>query len=170
MCCTKKEIAEGTWNPQSEGVKAEQKKLQNVQGMFPFLNRPLKVEQLPSNRFWNYLGSATYLFALLFRTSCSLFSSVVTMDIGDETTAQGAEVPVEAVAPVVSKLSLKVLEIAKDCQNQNGLRHGDYHQYRQYCTRRLKRVRSSRDVRFMFGKGKSFVPKVSQSLVRSVVA
>lgn len=63
----------------------------------------------------------------------------------------------------VEKISLKVHEIAKDCQNQNGLRHGDYHQYRQYCTRRLKRVRSSRDVRFMFGKGKSFVQKVGSA-------
>lgn len=69
---------------------------------------------------------------------------------------------VEVPAPPAEKLSLtlKVHEIAKDAQNQNGLRHGDYHQYRQYCTRRLKRVRSSRQVRFMFGKGKSFVQKV----------
>lgn len=59
------------------------------------------------------------------------------------------------------KLSLKVHEVAKDCQNQNGLRHGDYHQYRQYCTRRLKRVRSSRGVRLMFGKGKAFIQKAS---------
>lgn len=66
------------------------------------------------------------------------------------------------------KLSLKVHEVAKDCQNQNGLRHGDYHQYRQYCTRRLKRVRSSRDVRFMFGKGKTFVKKVCGELVNAV--
>lgn len=85
----------------------------------------------------------------------------MTMETGDHTTAQGVEVSAEVAAPVACKLSLKVLEIAKDCQNQNGLRHGDYHQYRQYCTRRLKRVRSSRDVRFMFGKGKSFVQKVS---------
>lgn len=63
-------------------------------------------------------------------------------------------------APGVVKVTLRVHEVAKDCQNQNGLRHGDYHQYRQYCTRRLKRVRSSRDVRLMFGKGKSFVQKV----------
>ena len=68
----------------------------------------------------------------------------------------------EVPAPRAEKLSLtlKMHEIAKDAQNQNGLRHGDYHQYRQYCTRRLKRVRSSREVRFMFGKGKSFVQKV----------
>lgn len=96
-------------------------------------------------------------------STLAVLSSVVTMETGDETTNQGVEIPGEAVAPVAGKLSLKVLEIAKDCQNQNGLRHGDYHQYRQYCTRRLKRVRSSRDIRFMFGKGKSFVQKVSPS-------
>ncbi|CAM9304369.1 unnamed protein product [Scytosiphon promiscuus] len=66
---------------------------------------------------------------------------------------------IDEATPTVAKLSLKVHEIAKDAQNHNGLRHGDYHQYRQYCTRRLKRVRSARQVRFMFGKGKSFVPK-----------
>ena len=76
--------------------------------------------------------------------------------------AEAVAAPTEASTPPAAKLSLtlKVHEIAKDAQNQNGLRHGDYHQYRQYCTRRLKRVRSSRQVRFMFGKGKSFVQKV----------
>lgn len=70
---------------------------------------------------------------------------------------------IDETAPA-AKLSLKVHEIAKDAQNHNGLRHGDYHQYRQYCTRRLKRVRSLRQVRFMFGKGKSFVQKVGSYL------
>lgn len=81
-----------------------------------------------------------------------------------EEAAAAAEVP----APPAAKLSLtlKVHEISKDAQNQNGLRHGDYHQYRQYCTRRLKRVRSSRQVRFMFGKGKSFVQKVCWFFLR----
>lgn len=76
----------------------------------------------------------------------------------------------DASAPPPARLSLtlKVHEIAKDAQNQNGLRHGDYHQYRQYCTRRLKRVRSSRQVRFMFGKGKSFVQKVGSPLLFKV--
>lgn len=77
---------------------------------------------------------------------------------GVETTKYDVEAAEEA--PAVAKISLKLHEVAKDCQNQNGLRHGDYHQYRQYCTRRLKRVRSLRGVRFMFGKGKSFVSKV----------
>lgn len=105
----------------------------------------------------DYNEEATHVLSLL----PLVLRCAVTMETGDETTAQGVEVSKDAVAPVSGKLSLKVLEIAKDCQNQNGLRHGDYHQYRQYCTRRLKRVRSSRDVRFMFGKGKSFVQKVS---------
>lgn len=79
----------------------------------------------------------------------------------DATMSDTEAAAVEAPAPPAKlSLTLKVHEIAKDAQNQNGLRHGDYHQYRQYCTRRLKRVRSSRQVRFMFGKGKSFVQKV----------
>ncbi|CAN0188771.1 unnamed protein product [Discosporangium mesarthrocarpum] len=61
--------------------------------------------------------------------------------------------------PPREKFCLKLHEVIKECQNQNGLRHGDYQRYRQYCTRRLKRVRSSKDVRFMFGKGKNFVGK-----------
>ncbi|CAM9335457.1 unnamed protein product [Choristocarpus tenellus] len=66
----------------------------------------------------------------------------------------------DVASEVVSiKLSLKVHEVIKECQNQNGIRHGDYQRYRQYCSRRLKRVRSSRDVKFLFGKGKNFVPK-----------
>lgn len=72
----------------------------------------------------------------------------------------GAAVPEKEEADKKELLELKIHEIAQGCQNQNGLRHGDYHQYRQYCTRRLKRIRSSRGVRFMFGKGKSFVRKV----------
>lgn len=72
----------------------------------------------------------------------------------------------DAVVDQHLKLSLKVHEVAKDCQNQNGLRHGDYHQYRQYCTRRLKRVRSSRGVRLMFGKEKAFIQKASQVNMR----
>ncbi|CAM9580059.1 unnamed protein product [Ectocarpus sp. 13 AM-2016] len=79
-------------------------------------------------------------------------------DYGSEECVVGMEVAKEA-APSLAKLSLKVHEIAKDAQNRNGLRHGDYHQYRQYCTRRLKRVRSLPQVRFMFGKGKGFVQK-----------
>lgn len=83
---------------------------------------------------------------------------------GSEECVVGMEVAKEP-APSLAKLSLKVHEIAKDAQNRNGLRHGDYHQYRQYCTRRLKRVRSLPQVRFMFGKGKGFVQKVCSSFL-----
>lgn len=47
--------------------------------------------------------------------------------------------------------------MVKTSQLQNGLRHGDYRRYRQYCGRRLRRIRKSE--RFLHGKGKSFVHK-----------
>ncbi|CAD5120345.1 DgyrCDS8920 [Dimorphilus gyrociliatus] len=40
-------------------------------------------------------------------------------------------------------LTLEALRIVKDAQQQHGLRHDDYHRYRQYCARRLRRVRKS---------------------------
>ncbi|KAI9356241.1 hypothetical protein DFJ73DRAFT_823537 [Zopfochytrium polystomum] len=39
-------------------------------------------------------------------------------------------------------LKLEVLEMITDSRNQHGLRHQDYQRYRQYCTRKIKRVRS----------------------------
>lgn len=90
---------------------------------------------------------------------CAVNMAATAEDEATNSDVEVSEAP-EAPASPAAKLSLKVHEIAKDAQNQNGLRHGDYHQYRQYCTRRLKRVRSSRQVRFMFGKGKTFVQKV----------
>lgn len=45
----------------------------------------------------------------------------------------------------------------KNSQLQNGLRHGDYRRYRQYCSRRLQRVRKS--VKFTHGRGKAFLKK-----------
>lgn len=50
-----------------------------------------------------------------------------------------------------------VLETVKAAQLQNGLRHRDFQRYRQYCTRRLARIRKS--VKFTHGKGKVFVNK-----------
>lgn len=50
-----------------------------------------------------------------------------------------------------------VLETVKAAQLQNGLRHRDFQRYRQYCARRLQRVRKS--VKFTHGKGKAFVGK-----------
>lgn len=40
-------------------------------------------------------------------------------------------------------LHLEVLKLIKNAQNQHGLKHNDYHRYRSYCTRKLKRVRKS---------------------------
>ena len=50
-----------------------------------------------------------------------------------------------------------VLETVKAAQLQNGLRHRDFQRYRQYCARRLRRIRKS--VKFMHGKGKQFINK-----------
>jgi hypothetical protein len=51
----------------------------------------------------------------------------------------------------------KVLETVKAAQLQNGLRHRDFQRYRQYCTRRLRRIRKS--MKFMHGKGKLYINK-----------
>lgn len=40
---------------------------------------------------------------------------------------------------------------------QNGLRHRDYQRYRQYCARRLRRIRKSAN--FLHGKGKTFLKR-----------
>ena len=49
----------------------------------------------------------------------------------------------EAVPEELPVLSLHVLSTIKNSQMQNGLRHGDYQRYRQYCSRRLHRLRKS---------------------------
>ncbi|XP_072382810.1 signal recognition particle subunit SRP68 [Diabrotica undecimpunctata] len=37
--------------------------------------------------------------------------------------------------------TLEILKLIKDCQQQHGLRHGDYQRYRGYCSRRISRLR-----------------------------
>lgn len=44
---------------------------------------------------------------------------------------------------VKGKLSLRVLDVVRTSQSENGLRHKDYMRYRQYCSRRLARIRKS---------------------------
>ncbi|XP_066931893.1 signal recognition particle subunit SRP68-like [Clytia hemisphaerica] len=39
--------------------------------------------------------------------------------------------------------SIELLPLIKEAQQHHGLRHGDYQRYRQYCQRRLKRIRNS---------------------------
>jgi len=41
------------------------------------------------------------------------------------------------------KFNLEIAEVTRNLQSLNGLRHGDYHRYRHFCTRKLRRVRSS---------------------------
>uniref|UniRef100_K3XAM4 Signal recognition particle subunit SRP68 n=1 Tax=Globisporangium ultimum (strain ATCC 200006 / CBS 805.95 / DAOM BR144) TaxID=431595 RepID=K3XAM4_GLOUD len=53
--------------------------------------------------------------------------------------------------------SIPILETVKAAQMQNGLRHRDFQRYRQYCARRLRRIRKS--VKFTHGKGKIFLNK-----------
>eukprot|EP00126_Sphaerothecum_destruens_P007539 Sdes_comp19893_c0_seq1m12234 len=53
-------------------------------------------------------------------------------------------------------VNLEVLQFIKDSQLQHGLRHGDYRRYRQYCSRRLRRIRKA--LKFLHGR-RGFVQK-----------
>ena len=44
---------------------------------------------------------------------------------------------------VCGQYSVGILRIIKESLAQNGLRHNDYQRYRQYCSRRLHRLRRS---------------------------
>ena len=74
-----------------------------------------------------------------------------------EDKADGAEEAPPVDVSTLPKYSLCILETIKAAQAQNGLRHNDYQRYRQYCTRRLRRVRKS--VKFTYGRGRQFVKK-----------
>mmetsp|Transcript_18431 Transcript_18431/g.55570 ORF Transcript_18431/g.55570 Transcript_18431/m.55570 type:complete len:605 (+) Transcript_18431:170-1984(+) len=50
------------------------------------------------------------------------------------------------------KVSLEILQTIRTAQQQHGLRHGDYGRYRQYCTRRLRRLYKS--TKFLHGRGR----------------
>eukprot|EP01138_Halocafeteria_seosinensis_P007273 gb/GECG01007436.1/.p1 GENE.gb/GECG01007436.1/~~gb/GECG01007436.1/.p1 ORF type:complete len:193 (+),score=23.68 gb/GECG01007436.1/:1-579(+) len=56
-------------------------------------------------------------------------------------------------------VALPVLETLRTAQAQNGLRHEDYRSYRQYCSRRLRRIRTGKQIKLTHGKGRAFVPK-----------
>nr|CCA20089.1 signal recognition particle putative [Albugo laibachii Nc14] len=62
-----------------------------------------------------------------------------------------------ADAEGTQQYSIPILETIKSAQMQNGLRHRDYQRYRQYCARRLRRIRKSTD--FLHGKGKSYLKR-----------
>ncbi|KAL3273490.1 hypothetical protein HHI36_014931 [Cryptolaemus montrouzieri] len=42
---------------------------------------------------------------------------------------------------LLSPLTLEILKLIKEVQQQHGLRHGDYQRYRGYCSRRIRRLR-----------------------------
>lgn len=46
----------------------------------------------------------------------------------------------EKKAEELPPLTLEILPMIKEAQQQHGLRHGDYQRYRQYCARRLRRL------------------------------
>ena len=48
-----------------------------------------------------------------------------------------------------ASFSLEILAVIRAAQNAHGLRHGDHRRYRQYCARRLRRLRKAKDFRFM---------------------
>lgn len=59
-------------------------------------------------------------------------------------------------------LRIAVIESVRTAQVENGLRHSDFGSYRQYCTRRLRRVRTMRHVKLAHSRGKNnhaFVPR-----------
>eukprot|EP01087_Luapelamoeba_hula_P011909 TRINITY_DN3301_c0_g1_i2.p1 TRINITY_DN3301_c0_g1~~TRINITY_DN3301_c0_g1_i2.p1 ORF type:complete len:645 (-),score=135.76 TRINITY_DN3301_c0_g1_i2:287-2221(-) len=71
----------------------------------------------------------------------------------DQTSAStSAEDMATGPPPRTEFYSLEVLHTIKTAQMQHGLRHEDHQRYRQYCTRRLRRVRKS--LHFKHGKGK----------------
>ena len=55
-----------------------------------------------------------------------------------------------------------MLDIIKSAQAQNGLRHNDYDRYRQYCTRRLARVRHAPSVHFTHAAAPAGGPKAGK--------
>merc|ERR1719482_1395809 len=68
---------------------------------------------------------------------------------GDE--KEGEEEEVKA-PPTHDPFPLPILQLVTTAQAQNGLRHNDHHRYRQYCYRRLQRIRKA--LKFHHGRGR----------------
>lgn len=80
-----------------------------------------------------------------------------------------ADPPEDDVGPgeaeeVLPEVSLEVFNVIKSSQAQHGLRHGDYVRYRQYCSRRLHRVRKA--VGFLHGKGRYVKKQLEPRMVK----
>mmetsp|Transcript_12941 Transcript_12941/g.27476 ORF Transcript_12941/g.27476 Transcript_12941/m.27476 type:complete len:601 (-) Transcript_12941:276-2078(-) len=78
----------------------------------------------------------------------------------DGAPASDEEAPLEQLPPV----SLDILNLVKTSHAQHGLRHGDYSRYRQYCSRRLHRLRKSSGL--THGKGRFARRPLEPRLVR----
>jgi len=63
------------------------------------------------------------------------------------------------VARATVSVICPVLETIKAAQEKNGLRHHDYLRYRQYCTRKLRRLRSGKQIKLTQGRGRRYVQK-----------
>lgn len=57
--------------------------------------------------------------------------------------ADSNEKPIIEKVDELEPLVVEILPTIKEAQQSHGLRHGDYQRYRQYCARRLKRIRDS---------------------------
>ncbi|XP_053207800.1 signal recognition particle subunit SRP68-like [Panonychus citri] len=55
----------------------------------------------------------------------------------------GKEMVEEREENTEKSVAFEVLQLIKEAQSQHGLKHGDYHRYRGYCSRRLRRIRKS---------------------------
>ncbi|RUS26318.1 hypothetical protein BC938DRAFT_470924 [Jimgerdemannia flammicorona] len=64
---------------------------------------------------------------------------------------------IDAVEAQTEPMSLDILAITNDSRMTYGLRRQDYQTYRQYCTRRLHRLRQV--LNFTHSKGKGFQTK-----------
>lgn len=62
------------------------------------------------------------------------------------------EEDLEAILAAMPQLNLDIFDLVKSSRAQHGLRHGDYLRYRQYCARRLHRLRKT--LKLTQGKGR----------------
>lgn len=53
-----------------------------------------------------------------------------------------------------------MLETTKAAQDKNGLRHHDYLRYRQYCCRKLRRIRRGKQIKLTHGRGRRYTQRV----------
>ena len=79
-------------------------------------------------------------------------SSSEPVEVSDAAMGEGEPAEEPPSLEGMPQLSLEIFNLIKSSHAQHGLRHGDYVRYRQYCTRRLHRLRKA--VGLMQGKGR----------------